>query len=182
VRIGDPGEDNRPSTETTMKVIGRLFGVLVLSTFVTMAVAASVAMQRKKEAPAPPDSDADEVDLRTYFGPLDFASTSSAFRGGTVETMFGGGTIDLRGATLHPDGAHLRTTTVFGGGQILVPNSWVVETSIVGLGGVGDVRGAAAATAETDPTAPRLVVDGVVAFGGFGIMSHDPRAEMAEAI
>jgi hypothetical protein len=96
--------------------------------------------------------------------------------------MFGGGTIDLRGATLHPDGAHLRTTTMFGGGQILVPTSWVVETAIVGLGGVGDVRGPEAATVESDPTAPRLVVDGVVAFGGFGIMSNDPRAEVPEGV
>ena len=158
-----------------MKVVGRLFGALVLSTFASMAVAATVALQRKKEAPPAPDADADEVDLRTYFGPLDFKSTSAAFRGGTVETMFGGGSIDLRGATLHPDGAHLRTTTLFGGGQILVPNSWVVETSIIGIGGVGDVRGDDAATAESDPTAPRLVVDGIVAFGGFGIMSQDPR-------
>jgi hypothetical protein len=165
-----------------MKVIGRLFGVLMLGMFATMAVAASVALQRKKEAPALPDSDDEEVDLRVYFGPLDFRSTSSAFRGGSIETMFGGGTIDLRGATLHPDGAHLRTTTVFGGGQILVPNSWVVEASIVGIGGVGDVRGSAAATPESDPTAPRLVVDGIVAFGGFGIMSQDPREEMAEAM
>ena len=165
-----------------MKVIARLLGFLMLSSVVTMAVAASVAMQRKKDAPPAPDSDADEVDLRVYFGPLDYRSTSSAFRGGSIETMFGGGTIDLRGATLHPDGAHLRTTTVFGGGQILVPNSWVVETSIVGLGGVGDVRGSAAATPESDPTAPRLVVDGVVAFGGFGIMSQDPRGETAAAI
>jgi predicted membrane protein len=165
-----------------MKVIARLFGLLMLSSVVTMAVAATVAMQRKKDAPPAPDSNADEVDLRVYFGPLDYRSTSSAFRGGSIETMFGGGTIDLRGATLHPDGAHLRTTTVFGGGQILVPNSWVVETSIVGLGGVGDVRGSAAATPESDPTAPRLLVDGIVAFGGFGIMSQDPRVEMAAEI
>jgi hypothetical protein len=164
-----------------MKVFGRLFGVLVLSWFATMAVAASVALQRRKDAPPTPDSDADEVDLRTYFGPLDFKSTSGAFRGGSIETMFGGGTIDLRGATLHPDGAHLKTTTLFGGGQILVPNGWIVEGSIIGIGGVGDTRGAAAATPESDPTAPRLVVDGVVAFGGFGIMSHDPRDEATAA-
>ena len=165
-----------------MKLIGRLLGLLMLSSIATMAVAATIAIQRKKDAPPTPDSDADEVDLRVYFGPLDFRSTSSAFRGGSIETMFGGGTIDLRGATLHPDGAHLRTTTLFGGGQILVPNSWVVESSIVGLGGVGDARGAGAATPESDPTGPRLVVDGVVAFGGFGIMSQDPRGEVLEGV
>jgi hypothetical protein len=158
-----------------MKVIGRLFGVLMLGWIATMGIAATVAFQKKREAPPVPDPDADEIDLRTYFGPMDFASVSKAFRGGTVETMFGGGTIDLRDATLHPDGATLHTTTVFGGGQILVPDSWVVETRISGIGGAGDVRGSAAATPESDPTAPRLVVEGIVAFGGFGIMSQDPR-------
>jgi hypothetical protein len=158
-----------------VKVIGRLFGVLVLGWIATMGIAASVALQKKREAPPVPDPGADEIDLRTYFGPMDFASVSTAFRGGTVETWFGGGTIDLRGATLHPDGAHLRTTTVFGGGQILVPDSWVVETRVSGIGGAGDVRGSAAATPESDPTAPRLVVDGIVAFGGFGIMSQEGR-------
>jgi hypothetical protein len=171
-----------PSGGASMKVIGRLFGVLMLGWFAAMGVAATVAIQKKREAPPTPDPDADEIDLRTYFGPTDFTSTASAFRGGTVETWFGGGTIDLRGATLHPDGAHLRTTTVFGGGQILVPDSWVVETRIMGIGGAGDGRGSAAPTAESSPDAPHLLVDGVVAFGGFGIMSHDTRTEEILAV
>jgi hypothetical protein len=163
-----------------MNVIGRVVGLLLVCWFATMAVAATVAMQRKRQALPLPDPAADEIELRTIFGPLEFVSTATAFRGGTVETWFGGGTIDLRGATLHPDGAHLRTTTVFGGGQILVPESWVVETHLAGIGGAGDARGAAAATPESEPTAPRLIVDGVVAFGGFGILSRDPR-ESSEA-
>jgi len=158
-----------------MKVIGRLFGVLMLGWIATMGIAATVALQKKREAPPVPDPEADEIDLRTYFGPMEFASVAPAFRGGTIETWFGGGTLDLRGATLHPEGATLHTTTVFGGGQILVPDSWVVETRVIGIGGAGDVRGSAAATPESDPAAPRLVVEGLVAFGGFGIMSHDPR-------
>jgi hypothetical protein len=158
-----------------MKVIGRLVGVLLLGWFATVAVAAAVALQRRREAPPLPDPSADEIELRTIFGPVEFASTAPAFRGGSVEIWFGGGTLDLRNATLHPDGAHLRTTTVFGGGQILVPDSWVVETRVTGIGGIGDARGAAAATPESDPHAPRLVVEGIVAFGGFGILSRDPR-------
>lgn len=164
-----------------MKALGRLIGLFFIGTVASMAVAATVAMQRKREAPPVSDPDANEIDLRTYFGQMDFASTAPAFRGGSLEMMFGGGTLDLRGATLDPNGAHLQTTTVFGGGQILVPESWVVETNIVGLGGVGDTR-ATADTAGAEPSAPRLVIDGVVAFGGFGILSHDGRTEEQLAV
>ena len=38
------------------------------------------------------------------FGPLEFRSESGAFRGGSVTTMFGGGEVDLRDATLDPAG------------------------------------------------------------------------------
>ena len=162
-----------------MKVIGRLFGVLVLGWIATMAVAASVAMQKKREAPPVPDPDADKIELRAIFGPLEFVSTADAFRGGSVECWFGGGTIDLRGATLAPDGAYLRATAVFGGASILVPETWTVETHVNGIGGVGDTRGSDTDRGAADPMAPRLVIEGPVAFGGFAIMSSDPRPETA---
>ena len=162
-----------------MKLFGRLFGVLLLGWFATMAVAASVALQRKREAPPASDPDADTIELRAIFAPLEFASTASAFRGGSVECWFGGGTIDLRGATLALEGANLRTTAVFGGASILVPDDWTVETRIAGIGGAGDTRGSDAAKAPADPTVPKLVIEGPVAFGGFAIMSNDPRPEAA---
>ncbi|HEY3163499.1 MAG TPA: hypothetical protein VGJ71_04020 [Candidatus Limnocylindrales bacterium] len=162
-----------------MKMVGRLFGVLLLGWFATMAVAASVAMQRKRDAPPASDPDADSIELRAIFGPLEFASTAAAFRGGSVECWFGGGTIDLRGATLAPDGAYLRTTAVFGGASILVPDGWIVETHISGIGGAGDARGIDGADVAANPLAPKLVIEGPVAFGGFAIMSSDPRPEAA---
>ena len=161
-----------------MKGIARLFGVLLVGWFATMAVAASVALQRKREAPPASEPDADEIDLRAIFEPLEFRSTATAFRGGRIECWFGGGTIDLRDATLAPEGALLRTTAVFGGGQILVPDNWSVETHIVGIGGAGDTRGREATDTPADPLAPKLVLEGPVAFGGFAIMSSDPRGEV----
>ena len=160
-----------------MKGISRALGALVVVWLTTMAAAATLAMQRKRTAPPLPASDADEVQLTAIFDGLEYRSTATAFRGGTIECWFGGGSIDLRGATLHPDGAHLQTTTVFGGGQILVPEHWVVETNLVGIGGAGDAR-TSAKTVDEAPLAPRLVIDGVVAFGGFGIMSSDARPEV----
>ena len=63
-----------------------------------------------------------------------------AFRGGSVTTMFGGGELDLRDATLDPAGATIHVSTLFGGGSLIVPEGWNVETSMSGIGGVGDMR------------------------------------------
>jgi hypothetical protein len=163
-----------------MKTIGRLFGLLLVTWFATMAVAASMAMQRKKAIVAePPDEADDEVALTAIFESLDFESHAPAFRGGTLECWFGGGSVDLRGATLDPAGATLTVKAIFGGGQILVPDSWVVESRVSGIGGTGDAR--QTASAEAAAGAPTLVIEGLVVFGGFGIMSRDPRPEAHEA-
>lgn len=54
---------------------------------------------------------------------------SSQFRGGSVTTIFGGADVDLRDASLAPDGAHLEVTSAFGGAKILVPEGWLVEVT-----------------------------------------------------
>jgi hypothetical protein len=111
------------------------------------------------------DPDADDVDLVATSSELDFRSTSSAFRGGSVTTWFGGGVLDLRGATLDPAGATLRVNALFGGGNLVVPEGWNVETRITGLGGVGDGRPKIGRPAD----APTLRFEGVATFGGWGI-------------
>jgi hypothetical protein len=139
-----------------------------------MGAAAALGVRRKREAPPPPQPDADEIELIAAFEPVDFHSTSGAFRGGNIEVWFAGGSIDLRDATLAPGGATLKLTTVFGGGQLLVPESWQVTTRLVGPGGVSDVR---ETMARTD--GPHLTIEGPIAFGGWGIMSRDPQTEVA---
>ena len=114
-----------------------------------------------------PDPAADEVDLVASFGPLEFHSESGAFRGGSVTTMFGGGEVDLRDATLDPAGATLQIKTLFGGGNLVVPESWNVETKLVGIGGVGDGR----PKIERPADAPTLRLEGTTVFGGWGITS-----------
>ncbi len=115
--------------------------------------------------PVPQEPDADEVDLVATFGPLEHTSTATAFSGGDVTTWFGGGTVDLTGATLAPGGATLRVHALFGGGNLVVPEGWRVETQIVGIGGAGVQPGAAA----PEPDAPTLRLEGVAIFGGWGV-------------
>jgi len=153
-----------------MRIIGRLITLVIGLFAVTAAVAAVAARGMRERIVRRDDPGADEVTLAAIFEPLQFRSTAQHFRGGTVECWFGGGILDLREATLDPAGATLRVRAVFGGGQIVVPDDWQVETRVVGFGGITDTR----PRIDRSPTAPRLVIEGVVLFGGFGISSMVP--------
>ena len=123
-----------------MKVVGRLFAMLTAGMFVSMIVGAIAARNAKARIVPVDDPAADEVALAAIFGPLAFRSRAAAFRGGTADCWYGGGTIDLRGATLDPAGATLRVRAIFGGASIVVPEDWNVRVRVVGLGGAGDGR------------------------------------------
>jgi hypothetical protein len=151
-------------------------GLLVLGWFTLMGATAAVGLRRKSLAP-PPDPASDEIDVVLVFESLALKSTAKAFRGGSIEAWYGGGSFDFRGATLDPAGARLKTRAIFAGGQILVPPEWRVTSNVSGIGGVGDARPAVDRAAD----APELAIDGWVLFGGWGIMSEDPRPEAATA-
>jgi len=156
----------------------KIFGVVslvLLGWFAFMAAAMAFAAIKGRRAVAQ-DPAADEVDLVATFGELDFRSSSGAFRGGTVTTWFGGGTLDLRGATLDPEGATLRVSALFGGGNLVVPETWDVQTKITGIGGVGDGR----PKVERAADAPTLRLEGMAMFGGWGITSEPDDDEELE--
>ena len=142
---------------------------LVLGGFLVGLAAAIVGavVTKRRVASVGTETD-DEVALVAIFEPLEFESHALAFRGGSVLLWFGGGDLDLRGVRLDPGGAHLTIRTIFGGGRLLVPESWDVDLRVRALfGGVGDARPAF----ERAPDAPHLLVDGLAIFGGFGILS-----------
>ena len=151
--------------------MGRLIGGLIRLAFTAWIAffvgALAYAASKRRQVPPRPSEDSNEIALAATFEPLEFRSTAPAFRGGTVECWFGGGEVDLSGATLDAAGATLRATAVFGGGSLIVPDGWQVDNRVVGIfGGVGDGRGDA-----PEPDAPTLVLEGVAIFGGWGIVS-----------
>jgi hypothetical protein len=154
----------------------RVLSALLLAwfAFIIGAVVYAKMMGRSSTVPEP---DADEIDLVATFGPMDFKSTADAFRGGSVTTWFGGGTLDLRGATLDPAGATIHANALFGGGNLIVPDDWRVETRLVGIGGAGDGR------PDGNPAAggPTLVLEGTAIFGGWGVTSEPPGEELVPA-
>ena len=151
-----------------MNVIGRLLAVVV-GGFVLSAIGASIAAMAAKRRIVPlDDPEADEVRLVAIFEPIQFHSTAKTFRGGSLDCWYGGGVVDLRDATLDPAGARLEVRAIFGGAQLVVPDSWRVTTNLRGPGGIGDAR----RQIERPVTAPLLVIDGLVVMGGFGITSE----------
>lgn len=132
-----------------------------------MAIPPIAAAVVKARRPSRGDDRSDEIDLVTIFDDLEFHSTAPAFRGGRVLCWYGGGTLDLTGATLDPDGARLRVTNVFGGLALRVPLDWRVEMRSKSMfGGAGDGR----PTAGTSGEGPLLTIDAVNLFGGLGIV------------
>jgi hypothetical protein len=157
-----------------MGLIRRLFTLFWTGLVLAMIVGVIGALAARRRVVPAPDPEADEVELRAIFQPFHFESRATAFRGGKVECWYGGGIIDLRNATLDPAGAHLEIRTIFGGGQIIVPESWDVAASVKGIGGVGDAR----AQTARDRDAPRLSISGLVMFGGLAVMSDVPEDEL----
>jgi hypothetical protein len=106
----------------------------------------------------------DVVRSTAVFGGPKLASTAQAFRGAWLTAVFGGITLDLRGARPAPEGATINATVAFGGIDIIVPRGWRISVRSTPIfGGLDD---------ETDHTAPppddapTLHVDAISIFGG----------------
>src|SRR4051794_40351707 len=157
-------------------MIGRLVRVLasLFAALLVFVAGAAVYAKVAGRTSTTPEPDADEIDLVATFGPMEYHSTASSFRGGTVTTWFGGGTVDLRNAKLDPAGATIRTSTLFGGGNLIVPDDWRVETALVGIGGAGDGR----PSGNPPAGAPTLRLEGLALFGGWGVTSEPPGEEL----
>ena len=110
-------------------------------------------------------ADSDEVGLVAIFDGIDLESHAPAFSGGSMFAWYGGIDVDLRAATLTPDGAHLDLHAINGGISVKVPESWRVESRMKAfMGGVD-----APAPAPDAEQAPTLTLDGFAVFGGVSV-------------
>ena len=150
-------------------MVGRLIGTVIGGFFLAViasSIGAVIAKQRMVSVGGPTD---DEVALVGILEPVVLESTATAFRGGSVLAWMGGVDLDLRRATLAPEGATVAARAIFGGGRVIVPADWDVDIRMIGiLGGVGDAR----PRQDRPAGAPRLVLEGFALLGGFGIVSE----------
>lgn len=107
----------------------------------------------------------DTVSNFTIFAGSELASHSDQFEGGNLSVMFGGIELDLRDAQLAP-GAALDVFTAFGATEITVPRGWqVVLKGFPLFGGFEN----ATAKDSIEATAPTLVINANVLFGGLEV-------------
>ncbi|MBI3745160.1 MAG: hypothetical protein HY264_01275 [Chloroflexi bacterium] len=150
------------------RLIRTLLGLTILAS-IASAIAAAMVRERMVSKGEPID---DEIDLVAIFRGLDFRSRAMALRRARVTSWYGGATLDLREATIHPEGASIELRAAFGGLRLVVPDAWRVEQHLTAIfGGVGDTRD----VGDTGlPGGPLLTIEGFALFGGVGIVSDAP--------
>ena len=159
----------------------RTFLVVSLLAGIGSAVAAAMTKRRLTAdgEPTPPEPTDNELDLVAIFDGTEMASTAPAFRHAKVTAWYGGSSLDLRDATLDPSGATIDVKAIFGGSQLVVPETWRVELQGRGIiGGFADTRD----QELVDPAGPVLTVNGLAVFGGIGITSEAPELETMKEI
>lgn len=110
-------------------------------------------------------SDAKRFQADVVFGGVNRKLVSQEFEGGKVTVIFGGADIDLRGANIQRPEITIHADAVFGGVDLKVPDTWLVEVRGSGVfGGYEDRTHRPARMGETPP--PKLIVKGSAVFGG----------------
>lgn len=145
-------------------------GAKVVAALVVTAVAAQALARRRTVG----DETSDEFELPVYFGGVERRSTAAALRRGVVSVFCGGVDLDLRDATLAPEGATLDLSATWGGIDVVVPRAWKVVVDGRSLLGGFDAR--VAPPEELSDDAPRLDVSVRARLGGVDIRAVDSLA------
>jgi len=103
------------------------------------------------------------------FGGVEKRVNSKEFRGGQLQSLFGGIELDLRDADIAESEAVLHANALFGGIELRVPETWYVVTR--GQGIFGGYTDSTRYVPPSDPDKPKktLVVMGTAIFGGVEI-------------
>ncbi len=110
----------------------------------------------------------DTVKVLSIFGGSEQHINSQHFRGGQLFAMFGGYELDLTQAEIEGTQAVIDATSIFGGGEIIIPRHWNAVIKGIGIfGGYGDETGKIPPDGTKQPKT--LVVKGVAMFGGVGV-------------
>ena len=103
------------------------------------------------------------IDVKYVFGGRDQIFNEPVFKGGNIETVFGGMTLDLRNSELAPGITRLKVSAVFGGVTLIVPPHWeVVVAQSSFLGGFSNNRRFTPAGSSNS----KLIIEANCAFGG----------------
>jgi predicted membrane protein len=107
-------------------------------------------------------------DALYVFGGGDRQVNTKNFKGGSLFAVFGGYKVDFKNADIEGDQAVLDASAIFGGGEIRVPENWLVSMKGVGIFGAYEDK---TRHVQPDPSKPTktLIIRGVAMFGGIEI-------------
>ena len=147
--------------------VGESVGPMLLVAFGIWVV---VQALKRKRGPRPEGVAFDDTLQGTaIFGSFKRRPLSKAFRGGDLTAIFGGFETDLRGAALAGQDAVLDLFILFGGGEIQVPQGWDVDVRATALFGAVEDKTPHLIKEEDAPARPKLILTGLVLFGGCDI-------------
>ncbi len=150
-------------------VDGRLVGPLLLIGFGLMMLVRALERSHYKEGDTACSSTVSEGTLSEY---AIFTGTKrrvrAQFEGGDLFAMFGGIDIDMRDAVMAGPQANLDIQAMFGGVELRVPESWIVDLRGMALFGGYDDK-TVPPRAEEGKVPPRLIITGHALFGGISI-------------
>ena len=118
--------------------------------------------------------DGDRVRVVSVMGRSEHTSRATVFHGGDVTNVMGRAELDLRDATLAPGASEtVHVFSAMGAVVVRVPAAWTVDAgAISAIGAVKDERFSAPEAPEaTAGPPPRLVLRGLILFGGLTITS-----------
>ncbi len=114
------------------------------------------------------DSSDNTIDVNSVFGGTKKKIVSKDFKGGVVNTVFGGNDLDFSQADIN-EKAVLEVNVVFGGTKLIVPAHWKIQSEVdCVFASVEDKRRDTNEVAENKT----LVLKGAVAFGSIEIKSY----------
>jgi len=117
---------------------------------------------------AEPDSADNMVEVNSVFGGTKRKVLSKDFKGGEINTVFGGNDLDFSQADINGS-ATLEVNVVFGGVKLIVPAHWQIKSEVdCVFGSVEDKRKDSAVATENKT----LVLKGGVVFGSIEIKSY----------
>jgi hypothetical protein len=129
----------------------------------TVGMTGGIPWSGRMGAPATPGN----VNMFSIFGGSNRKVTGD-FKGADLVAVFGGGSLDLRNATMVADEAVINVNAIFGGFEIRVPETWVLQLQVAGIFGGHEDK-----THQPDPrlvpNPKRLTVRGSAIFGGLGL-------------
>ncbi len=129
----------------------------------------AIAQLVKRLVPEHGDERSDHFQIVCLMQGRHWRSEAQHLESGTIVTVAGGVEVDLRGATLAPEGAHLRLTSLMGGIDIQVPDDWHVRLDGRAFMGANDLVGLGDPHGE-----PQLTVDCVSVMSGVEIRGVAP--------